>query len=666
MEDGDNDDDLFDLEEDDEELKVGQDTADVSAVDHKPVASAEIMAGSAAGTRIAEVSSTPPGDVEVMEEEEDGGMGSDPYSQHDWDFPGGAMGEEAETRQDRTALLFDRDDSIDSDHGLGDADSDCNDDDLNSLMDRGLEEVDDLLNVKGRLSVFSPAHAPSEARAANAGDRKHSSVLSAHDIVGTGSGSGHQEGELLHPTTITARGAGGNAANVLTFTTAPSESPGATLGIASSQYPDTGAPALTQQQLGGSCSSATVSGHHDVVARDQNSNNREGPKGEDNLARHNGVQSYCYDSHVTTGPGGNAVNLSSPPRRRTKGSTPFLRAEGLTLTYAQAKLFGLHAAGSPPTATTLTNEGLQAANVVNRAHSAWPGPGPRRTKVSDINSTCAGGRTRDDRVRHHRGQVRTYSPVRMERLARPLPVRDRVGGRTTAGTFGNVHPSAGERRRGVGAESPTFTWKRSQKAEAAMRDPACGYDFVRESGYSKEEFLRRVEAYSSYSRQKLETRRGEAAYAARVDKLECPKCGIPQSYDEFVSKKLKCGGCDLAYRMPRTWNRRVWDQRNEMCAMKSQERKARIKKLAQEEFLRRLPRQTRYATLLRQRVGQVGFIRRMHRDLRRRRAREGEGIVDRDNRDDAQDGGDTQRRRPHRREQRNHLVNRPASAPPAT
>lgn len=55
------------------------------------------------------------------------------------------------------------------------------------------------------------------------------------------------------------------------------------------------------------------------------------------------------------------------------------------------------------------------------------------------------------------------------------------------------------------------------------RDPACGYDFVRESGYSKEEFLRRVEAYSSYSRHKLETMRGEAAYAARVDKLECPQ-----------------------------------------------------------------------------------------------------------------------------------------------
>lgn len=65
----------------------------------------------------------------------------------------------------------------------------------------------------------------------------------------------------------------------------------------------------------------------------------------------------------------------------------------------------------------------------------------------------------------------------------------------------------------------------SRRATASLstRDPACGYDFVREAGYSREDFLARTEAYSSYSRQKLETRRGEDQYAARVDKLECPK-----------------------------------------------------------------------------------------------------------------------------------------------
>lgn len=55
------------------------------------------------------------------------------------------------------------------------------------------------------------------------------------------------------------------------------------------------------------------------------------------------------------------------------------------------------------------------------------------------------------------------------------------------------------------------------------RDPACGYDFVRDSGYNNEGFLGRVEAYASFSRKKLETRRGEDLYAARVDKLECPQ-----------------------------------------------------------------------------------------------------------------------------------------------
>lgn len=31
-----------------------------------------------------------------------------------------------------------------------------------------------------------------------------------------------------------------------------------------------------------------------------------------------------------------------------------------------------------------------------------------------------------------------------------------------------------------------------------------------------------------------------------------------------MSKKSKCGGCEVPYCMPRTWNRRVWDHRNEL------------------------------------------------------------------------------------------------------
>jgi len=153
------------------------------------------------------------------------------------------------------------------------------------------------------------------------------------------------------------------------------------------------------------------------------------------------------------------------------------------------------------------------------------------------------------------------------------------------------------------------------------------------------------------------------------------------------------------------------------CAAKSEERKARIEREAEAEFLRRMPKQTRHAALLRQRVGQarqhrntngvfvdyahsakspwknkcgmrqlhmlnrfetgeaslsakpltlqnaavfnvynqVNFIRRMRRDLQRRRAREG-GV--------RYTGENNVVRHHHHRQ--NDPPRRPASAPTAT
>lgn len=293
--------------------------------------------------------------------------------------------------------------------------------------------------------------------------------MPAHDTAATGDGIRQRKGEVLDPTTTTARGAGANAASVLTSATPPSGSAGTISGTASSYNPIASASALVQQGLGGKSRSAMIGTQYDsVLARDQNdkSNKFEDPNGEENLARpHNSVQSYNYNSRVMTDPAGNDVNLSSPPRRRAKEAAPFLQAKGLTLTYAQAKLFGLHAACSPPTAGTLTKGGLEVAHAVNRRHGTWPGPGPQRTRNTASDSTGVGGSTRDGRGQQHRGHVRTYSPIRMERLARPLPGRDRVGRVTTGRKSGTDRPLMG----GRGTENTAFTWKRSKRAEAAMR-----------------------------------------------------------------------------------------------------------------------------------------------------------------------------------------------------
>ena len=63
------------------------------------------------------------------------------------------------------------------------------------------------------------------------------------------------------------------------------------------------------------------------------------------------------------------------------------------------------------------------------------------------------------------------------------------------------------------------------------------------------------------------------------------RCQNPQSYDEFVSKKLKCGGCEVAYCMPRTWNRRIWNERNEMWVSRCRFTKKKAVAAARRMFL---------------------------------------------------------------------------------
>lgn len=175
-----------------------------------------------------------------------------------------------------------------------------------------------------------------------------------------------------------------------------------------------------------------------------------------------------------------------PPIRRRTRETPYIQAGDLTLTYAQAKLFGLTVPRfSPP--SSLENPSIALTNVLKAT---------RKSSWFESRGASSCGRPR--------GQ--TYSVSRMEHLAMPLPSR------------------RGREKRGNRYEDATFTWKRSRKAEAAMRDPACGYDFVQDGGNGgQEEFLRRVEASASYRRSNLQETRAIQDYAARLDKLECPR-----------------------------------------------------------------------------------------------------------------------------------------------
>ncbi len=370
----------------------------------------------------------------------------------------------------RSALLFDgcagQDDDISTVDSKGD-------DDLNSLMDRGLEEVDDLLNTKGRLSVFGPAQVLSKETVA---EERPSVPPPGQNEPGDGSSMGvarhppneglernsedlavSSAGPIQNPSDWSARGAGAHAANVLMSATTPAGSTGP-IDVAPSR------PGQTPARLeGGSPGEDRTNVRDGAVCHDEELN-----LGEEATRRRDGLRFYDYKTN-TTGDGVVAGNVFSPPRRRAKGEKPFIQAKDVTLTYAQAKLFGL-AGSSRLAAGPMQNEW----EVCRSTENIWPGSGSPQPR-----SKSAGlvGRTHDDRGRRrhqHNAGTRTYSPSRMEHLAQPVPGRGRVGASAVpAAGWNSSAVRRWEQGRGGGGagmgDEATFTWKRSKKAEAAMR-----------------------------------------------------------------------------------------------------------------------------------------------------------------------------------------------------
>lgn len=359
-----------------------------------------------------------------------------------------------------SALLFDEYNGEGNKDGDIDTD-DSNEDDLNSLMDCGLEEVDDLLSMNGRLRVSGSAHTSSEEAS------RHNKLSTSTDgpnagqtgTAPTGRGMEQQADTSvpasgLHPKKDSARGTGAHAANILMSSTAPA-------GLDRSPFPaDRQTSCVSESMLGGSPTEGLLRRSDDTAANNNNGDDyNTSPNGDKHLA----PQSYCYDPRqdaAARGGGGGGVRLLSPPLRRpAKETAPFIQAKGLTLTYAQAKLFGL--AGSPQLGEALASKGFTAAQSNKRATT---GSDTRTFPDENLQSGQA--------LQRHPQHTRTYSPSRMEHLARPAPGRGRAGSETTPTLErpdGSPHQAG---QRGRGGEEASFTWKRSKKAEAAMRQVA--------------------------------------------------------------------------------------------------------------------------------------------------------------------------------------------------
>ncbi|OQS05462.1 hypothetical protein THRCLA_02414 [Thraustotheca clavata] len=100
-----------------------------------------------------------------------------------------------------------------------------------------------------------------------------------------------------------------------------------------------------------------------------------------------------------------------------------------------------------------------------------------------------------------------------------------------------------------------FYPKKTKSQLAAMKNPACGYDFVNhfDDEDQKDDFVARSEA-AEYNRQKrLQATRGEEEYNLRQNKKQCPRCSMTQSYAEFRDKKKRCTFCGVLFALPKAW-----------------------------------------------------------------------------------------------------------------
>lgn len=107
----DDDDNLFEIDDDDDDEGIEGDTNNPLATAHPTavvVAAAAAAASTATATVTGEILSSSPEDLPIEEgEEQERGMGSDPYDPNDWgDVLGGAEANEAETRQGKALTVL--------------------------------------------------------------------------------------------------------------------------------------------------------------------------------------------------------------------------------------------------------------------------------------------------------------------------------------------------------------------------------------------------------------------------------------------------------------------------------------------------------------------------------------------------------------------------------
>jgi WD40 repeat protein len=111
----------------------------------------------------------------------------------------------------------------------------------------------------------------------------------------------------------------------------------------------------------------------------------------------------------------------------------------------------------------------------------------------------------------------------------------------------------------------TFIVKKSAAAITAMKSAGCGYDFLTDDNTTYSDFVTRMDTFEHHRRKMLEKKQEEQVYNATLGKKTCPNCGNPQSYDEFIDKRMQCCSdrCDrkFDYCVPNAFYMDKWEKR---------------------------------------------------------------------------------------------------------
>ncbi|RHY32351.1 hypothetical protein DYB32_002683 [Aphanomyces invadans] len=131
----------------------------------------------------------------------------------------------------------------------------------------------------------------------------------------------------------------------------------------------------------------------------------------------------------------------------------------------------------------------------------------------------------------HRDQAKgltrgTLVDTAVEKLAKPKPRHS-----PKLGAYATVED----------ARECRFRPKKTRASVRAMKNPACGYDFVTRTAEtdSANDFIGRMDA-AEQNRQK--------------NKRQCPKCGMVQSFAEWRDKKKRCTFCGVSFVLPKVWS----------------------------------------------------------------------------------------------------------------